>query len=194
MEKISEAVVGKVRLEAEKIIKEAEDKAQEEIEKAKKQWEVKLEEEKHKMLEEAQEEAARIVAQAYIKARQELSRTKADIIAKIIGRAKQNLPKISSDESLSSILVKEAVDGLGGAKGRIYVPPKDVSTVQKFLEEDKELASKVIEVKEFDCTGGGIAEDVEGEFRIDDTYEARLEMLLPKLLPQINKRLFEASV
>ena len=35
MEKISEAVVGKVKLDAQKIIREAEEKAREEIEKAK---------------------------------------------------------------------------------------------------------------------------------------------------------------
>jgi vacuolar-type H+-ATPase subunit E/Vma4 len=40
--------------------------------------------------------------------------------------------------------------------------------------------------------GGVIAEDVEGKLRIDNTYETRLEMLLPKLLPKISKELFEA--
>ncbi|PIP49087.1 MAG: hypothetical protein COX14_01150 [Chloroflexi bacterium CG23_combo_of_CG06-09_8_20_14_all_45_10] len=193
MEKVSEAVIGKVRIEAEHIVKEAEEKAQEEIEKAKKQREIKLEEEKRKMLEEAKEGAARIVAQASIKARQELSRTKADIIAKIIDRVKQSLSEISSDESYFLNLIKEAVDGLAGAKGRIYVIPKDVSTVQKIFERDKELASKIVEVKEFDCIGGVIAEDIEEKLRIDNTYETRLEMLLPKLLPEISKKLFEAS-
>jgi len=191
MEKISEAVVSKVRAEAQNIIKQAEEKAQEEIENAKKQREAKLEEEKHKMLEEAEEEAARIVAKASIAARQKLSSTKADIIAKIIDKVKQTLSTMSSDESLSPSLIKEAIDGLGVDKGRIYVSPKDVSTVQKFLVKDEELASKITAVKEFDCVGGVIAEDIEGKLRIDNTYETRLEMLLPKLLPEISKELFE---
>ena len=194
MERISEAVVGKVRVEAENIIREAGEKAQEEIERARKQREIKLEEEKHKMLEEAGEEAARIAAQASMKVRQELSNAKADIIAKLIDRVKQNLSSMSREESLFPSLIREAVDGLGVDKGKIYVSPKDISSVQKFLKGDEELASRIMEVKEFDCTGGVIAEDIEGKFRIDNTYETRLEMLLPKLLPEISKELFAANV
>lgn len=190
MEKISEAVASKVRAEAQNIIKQAEEKAQEEIEKAKKQREAKLEEEKHKMLEEAEEEAARIVAKASITARQKLSSTKADIIAKIIDKVKQTMSTMSSDESLFPSLIEEAMNGLGVDKGRIYVSPKDVSTVQKLLMKDEELASKITAVKEFDCMGGVIAENIEGKLRIDNTYETRLEMLLPKLLPEISKELF----
>ncbi len=193
MEKISEAVVSKVRMEAQNIIKEAEGKAQEEIERARKQRETKLQEEKHKMLEEAEEEAARIVAQASIKARQKLSSAKSDVITKIIGKVKQELFEFSSDENYFLNLIKEAIDGLGADKSRIYVSPKDVSMVRKFLERDKELASKIMEVKEDNFLGGVIAEDIDGKLRIDNTYETRLEMLLPKLLPEISKELFEAT-
>ncbi len=192
MEKISEAVVAKVKLDAQNIIREAEEKAQEEIEKAKKQREVRFEEEKGRMLGEAEEEAARILAQASIKARQQLSSAKADTIAKIIDGVRKELSRISSDESYFLNLTREAMEGLSVDKARIYVSPKDVSAVRKFLEADKELAGKVLEVKESNCLGGVIAEDAEGKLRIDNTYETRLEMLLPKLLPEINKELFEA--
>ena len=193
MEKISEAVVSKVRVEARNIIREAEEKGQEEIEKAKKQREIKLKEEKRKMLEEAEEEAARILAQASIKARQELSRTKADIITKIVNRVKQELSEFSSNEGYVLNLIREAIDGLGMDKSRIYLSPEDVSTVKEFLREDKELASKIAEIKENHFLGGVIAEDIDGKLRIDNTYEARLEMLLPKILPELSKKLFEAS-
>lgn len=193
MEKISEAVVSKVRMEAQNIIKEAEEKAQEEIEKARKLRETKLQEEKRKMLEETEEEAARIIAQASIKARQQVSSAKNDVITKIIDEVKQELSESSSDENYLLNLIREAIDGLGADKSRIYVSPKDVSMVRKFLERDKELASKVMEVKVDNLLGGVIAEDIDGKFRIDNTYEARLEMLLPKLLPEISKELFEAT-
>ena len=193
MEKISEAVVSKVRMEAQNIIKEAEEKAQEEIEKARKQRETKLQEEKRKMLEEAEEEAARIVAQASIKARQKLSIAKNDVITKIIDKVKQELSEFSSDENYFLNLIREAIDALGADKSRIYVSPKDVSMVRKFLERDKELASKIMEVKEDNFLGGVIAENIDGKFRIDNTYETRFEMLLPKLLPEISKELFETT-
>ena len=193
MEKISEAIVGKMRAEAQNTINEAEERAREEIDKAKKQREILLEEEKRKILEEAEEEAARIMAQASVRARQELLRAKTDVVAKIMDRVKHTLSGMSSDEGLSLSLIKEAMDGLGADKGRIYVSPKDVSTVQKLLESDEELASRIMEIRQVSCTGGVIAEDIEGKFRIENTYETRLEMLLPKLLPEIGKELFEAS-
>jgi V/A-type H+-transporting ATPase subunit E len=192
MEKISEAVVSKVKLDAQSIIKEAEKKAQEEIKTAKKQRDVRFEEERGRMLGEAEEEAARILAQASIKARQKLSSAKADIIAKIIDGARKKLPRISSDESYLPNLIREAMEGLGVDKARIYVAQKDVSTVKKLLKSDKEFSGKILEVKESNCLGGVIVEDAEGKLRIDNTYETRLEMLLPKLLPKISKELFEA--
>lgn len=179
MEKISEAVVGKVKAEAQNLITEAEEKAQEEIEKAKKQREIKLEERKRRMLEEAGEEAARIIAQGSIKGRQKLLSTKTDIIDKIIERVKKTLSETASDKNHLLSLIREAMSGLSTDKGRIYVSPKDIDTVQALLKGNKELSSKIEEVKEFDCTGGVIAEDIEGKFRIDNTYETRLEMLLP---------------
>jgi len=192
MEKISEAVVGKVKLEAQNIIREAEGKAQEEIEKAKRRREVRLEEERGRMMGEAEEEVARILAQASIKARQQLSSAKADAISKIIDGARKELSRISSDESYFLNLIREAMEGLSVDKARIYVSPKDVSTVKKFLEADKELSGKILEVRESNCLGGVIAEDAEGKLRIDNTYETRLEMLLPKLLPKISEELFKA--
>ncbi|HEY4712203.1 MAG TPA: V-type ATP synthase subunit E family protein [Dehalococcoidia bacterium] len=192
MEKINQAVLDKVRAEAQAIIEEAEEKAREEIEKAKRQREARLEEERGKMLGEAEEAAARIWAQASIKARQQLSSAKADTITKIIDGARKELSQISSDESHLLNLIGEAMDGLGVDKGRIYVSPKDVSTVKKLLKADRELSGKILEVRESDFLGGVIAEDIEGKLRIDNTYETRLEMLLPKLLPEISKELFEA--
>ena len=192
MEKISEAVVGKVKLDAQKTVKEAEEKAIEEIEKAKKQREVRFEEERGRMLGEAEEEVARILAQASIKARQQISSAKADTISKIIDGARKELSQVSSDDTHFLNLIREAVEGLGVDKARIYVSPRDVGNVKRFLEADKELSGKIVEVREYNCLGGVIAEDVAGKLRIDNTYETRLEMLLPQLLPKISEELFKA--
>lgn len=192
MEKISEAVVGKVKLDAQKTVKEAEEKALEEIEKARKQRAVRFAEERGRMLGEAEEEVARILAQASIKARQQISSAKADTISKIIDGARKELSQVSSDDTHFLNLIREAVEGLGVDKARIYVSPKDIGNVKKFLETDKELSGKIVEVKEYNCLGGVIAEDIEGKLRIDNTYETRLEMLLPQLLPKISEELFKA--
>ena len=86
----------------------------------------------------------------------------------------------------------EAVAGLGVDKARIYVSPKDIESVRKLVEADKELSAQILEVREYNCLGGVIAENVEGKLRIDNTYETRLEMLLPRLTPEISKELFES--
>jgi len=190
MERISEAIFDKVKADAENIIKEAETKAQEEIEKAKAQQQARLEEQEGKIIEEAKEEAARILAQASIKARQELLTTKTGVIDQIVNKVRQELSGTSSQRSSPLNLIKEVMATLNLEKVRVYVSPKDITTVKKFLDRDKELAKKIVEIKEFDCVGGAIVEDIEGKIRIDNTYKTRLEMLLPRLLPEISKELF----
>ncbi len=190
MQKLGEAVLNKVRTEAESVLREAEQKAQEEIQKAKGQRASRLEEEKRRLLAQAEEEAARILAQASIKARQRLSTAKANVLDKVVDDARQKLSQSSGSESDMLRLIKEAMDGLGTSKGRIYVAPRDVGLVKRALETDQVLSGRVIEVRETACLGGVIAEDVEGKLRIDNTYEARLENLLPRILPEISKELF----
>jgi V/A-type H+-transporting ATPase subunit E len=190
MEKIGEAILDKVKAEAKGIVKEAEGKARQEIEQAKKQQIARLEEEKSRMLRQAGEEATRIVAQATVQARQELSRAKANVINEIISRVRKELAAASSSEGSLASLLKEATAPLGAAKGRAYLSAKDIGGVKKLLAKDKELAARITEVKEYDCSGGVIVEDIDGKIRIDDTYETRLEMLLPRLLPEIGRELF----
>ena len=190
MEKIGEAILDKVKAEAADIVKDAESKAKLELEEAKRQQGVKLEEEKARMLQQAREEATRIEAQALVQARQELSRAKAEVISELISRVKKELAGVSSDQNSLIGLIREAFDTLGVSKGRLYVSPKDVTAVRKLVEKDKGLAAKVVEIKEHSASGGVIVEDIDGRVRIDSTYETRLEMLLPRLLPEVGKELF----
>ena len=190
MEKVSEAILDKVKVEAQEIIKEAEEKARERIDKAKEQHEAGFEEEKSRLIEEAEGEAARIQAQASIKARQELLNVKNEVIEEIVNRVKKALSDVSDSESLSLNLIKEAITAAGVDEVRVYVSSKDIASVQKLAKEDKELAGKIKEIKEVKCTGGAIVEDIEGKLSIDNTYETRLETLLPRILPEISKELF----
>jgi V/A-type H+-transporting ATPase subunit E len=192
MEKISQAVLSKVTSEAQSITQEAEKKTQEEIEKARRQREARFDEERSIMKRKAEEEAARLLAQASIKARQQLSSAKADVIARIIEGARKELARIPGDETHLLNLIREAMNGLGVDKGRIYVSSKDIGTAKKLLETDRELSARILEVRESNFLGGVIAEDAEGKLRIDNTYETRLETLLPRLLPEISKELFTA--
>jgi len=190
MDKIGEAILDKVKAEADDIIKDAENKAAEEVERAKKQQGTKLEEARGRKLQETREEATRIEAQAVVRARQKLSQAKAEVINEIVSRARKELAELSSEVSSIMALIKEAIDTLGINKGRLYVSPEDMTKVRKLVEKDKELAGKLVEIKEHNCMGGVIIEDIGGKVRIDNTYETRLEMLLPRLLPEVAKELF----
>ena len=142
------------------------------------------------MLQQAREEATRIEAQALVQARQELSQAKAEVINELISRVKKELAGISSDQNSLLGLIKEAFDTLGVIKGRLFASPKDVTAVRKLVEKDKGMTARVVEIKEHSASGGVIVEDEEGRVRIDSTYETRLEMLLPRLLPEVGKELF----
>jgi len=193
MEKLNEAIIEKVKAEAREIIKGAEEKAWQGIEKAEKQREVRLREEERRCLEGAEGEAARILARASISARQELQEAKDEVIGDIVYRVKTTLSNLSRDKSGLPQLVKEAVARLDVDQFRTYVSPKDISIVQQLLKDDKGLAGRVKEIKEVNITGGVIAESMDGNASIDNTYETRLEMLLPQILPEIGRELFATA-
>ena len=191
MEKIGEAILDKVRGEAQDIIKDAENKARETIENAKREREAKSEANKNRLIEQARGEAARVLAQASIKSRQELSRAKADIIDDIVSQVQTKLSNISSNQSSLMGLIKEVVDGLGADKARIYVSSKDIKSVQELVRRDEGLAGRIAEIKELESGGGVIVESLDGKIRLDNTYSTRLEMLRPQILAEIGKELFE---
>jgi len=58
------------------------------------------------------------------------------------------------------------------------------------VKSDKKLASTVLDVRTCDCTGGVIIENESKTLSVDNTYTTRLEMLLPRILPEISKKLF----
>ncbi|MFO8143253.1 MAG: V-type ATP synthase subunit E [Dehalococcoidales bacterium] len=190
MGKIGEAIRDRVKVEADQILEEARTKARQEIEQAKKQYQARAEYEKNSMLQHAREEAVRIEAQAKVKARQELSRAKANVINEIIDRVKKDLEASSGNETSVENLLREALSSAGTGKVRAYLSPKDTEPAKKLLDRDRELASRIVEIKEFDSRGGVIVEDKEGKIRIDNSYETRLEMLLPRMLPEIGRELF----
>ena len=190
MEKLSSAILEKVKGEADAIIKEAEAQAVARIKAAQDQRQVRSEEQKKKLLSEAGAEASRILAQAAIGARQETLGAKTAVVSEIMDGVKSQLGGLSGNEKVLSALAREGIKALGAQKVRLYVSSKDLPAMQKLVREDSSLASAVIEVKKQESLGGVIIEDAEGKNRIDNTFDTRLEMLLPRLLPEIQKELF----
>ncbi len=192
MQNISEAVVDKIRDEAKTIVDEAEEEARKEVEKAKAQRDARLEAEKRRILTDAREEAARVAAQSAMQDHQQTASAKAEVLDDIVNRARESLKKVTTKPDLLAYLVNDAVKGLGEEQGKVtlLVSSKDVPAAKDLVKNDKQLSSVVAEVQECDCDGGAIARNESKTISVDNTYTTRLEMLLPRILPEISKELF----
>ena len=190
MQNISEAVVDKVRVEAQAIVSEAEEEAKKETEKAKGLREARLDTEKRRLLTEAKGEAARIVAQSAMQARQRVAAAKASIVDDMVARAQLSIKETATKPERLAYLIGDAIDGLGSGKATIAVNAKDLPIAKELVKNDKKLSSMVIDIVESDCAGGVVSTSEDTKTSVDNTYSTRLEMLLPRLLPEINKELF----
>jgi vacuolar-type H+-ATPase subunit E/Vma4 len=191
MQTISEAVVDKVRADARAIVSEAEAEAKKELDKARAQRDTRLGAEKKRLLTTSREEAARIVAQNAMQARQKVANAKAAVLDEIVQKARATLKTTQVSRESLAFLIKDAIQGLGEAdKVTVSVSQKDRALAQEIVKSDKKLAAVVTEVKVCDCTGGVLVENEDLTLGVDNTYTTRLEMLLPRILPEISKKLF----
>jgi vacuolar-type H+-ATPase subunit E/Vma4 len=191
MQTISEAVVDKVREDARAIVSEAEAEAKKELDKARAQRDTRLEAEKKRLLVASREEAARIVAQNAMQARQKVANAKAAVLDDIVQKARATLKTTQVSRESLAFLISDAIQGLGEVdKVTVSVAPKDRAMAQEIVKADKKLAAVVTDVKACDCSGGVIVETADLTLGVDNTYTTRLDMLLPRILPEINKKLF----
>lgn len=191
MQNISEAVVDKVKEEAQAVVNEAEEEAKKEREKAKAQQDARLEAEKRRLLTAAQEEAARITAQNAMQARQKVANAKAAVLDEIVQKSRAELKKAGTSRESLAYLINDAISGLGQSdKLTVAVSKNDLEVAKEIVKADKTLSSTVSEVKSCDCEGGVLVENEDKTLSVDNTYATRLEMLLPRILPEISKKLF----
>ena len=191
MDKISDAILDKVKAEADVMIKDAESRAADDVAASRESKAYRIEKEKARLTEAAKAEASRVLARSSIKSRQQLLSAKSDIIKDVTEKVKKAVAASKSSEKTLLTLIKEAVVGITSAKAILYVCKSDVAIAQKAVASDKKLADMVTEVKETECSGGVIIEDAEGKTRIDNTFDTRLGILLPKLMPEVSAELFE---
>ena len=131
--KMREAILSKARQEAQILIDEAKSKAGEVVGKAQEQWERRLEAEKKRLLSESRRGAARIIAQADLKARQEILKEKDSIIREMIGKVKERLTENTSETSTLERLITEAVDDFESAQDFTVMAPGT------YMHRDREI-------------------------------------------------------
>ena len=192
--KIRAAILEKAQREADEITASAKAKAKDLMANAKEQKKNRFEEEKKRIISEARREASRILAKSSLKARQEILKEKDAIINEIIRRAKEDLSGKTTDENVFAHLIRETVAVFETQdKLKLLVSQKDIDVVRKVVEEDDSLKKQIAEVSEFDCLGGVMAESMDGMVSIDNTFDIRLKMLVPKILPELGRELFGAG-
>jgi V/A-type H+-transporting ATPase subunit E len=190
-DKIRAAILEKAHKEAEEIVANAKAKATALIAQAKEQKKKRFEEEKKRIISEAQREASRILAQSSLKARQEILKEQDAVINEIIAKTKIDLTENATGEKAFAILIREAVEAFESKeKLRLLVSPRDVAIVRQVVKGDEDLKEQIAEVGERDCLGGVIAESMDGMVSIDNSFEVRLEMLTPKIMPELGSSLF----
>lgn len=191
MQKISEAVVDKVREEAQAIVSEAEEEAKKETDKAKSQRNARIDAEKKRLLNEAREEAARVSAQNAMLAHRKVATAQAEVLESIVAKSREKIGKAPVKKEALAYLIADAIPGLGEAdKVTVAVSERDLSLAKDIVKADKQLSQKVLDVVACDCDGGAIIESESKTLSADNTYGTRLEMLLPRILPEISKELF----
>lgn len=190
-DKIRAAILEKAQKEAEEIVANARAKAKDLMVHAEEQKEKRFEEEKTRILSEAQREASRVLAQSSLKARQEILKEQDTVINEIVAKAKEFLAQEQTGEKALTILMKEAVAAFeSDEKLRILASPRDVETINQAIKNDDGLSKQIEEVVEYDCLGGVIAESMDGMVSIDNSFEVRMGMLLPKIMPELGRKLF----
>lgn len=191
MQRISEAVVDKVREEAQHLVSEAEEEAKKELGKAQSLRAARLEAERKRLLAEAGEEAARVTAQNAMSARQKTASAKSAVLDEIVRKARETLQKSTTTREQLAQLLRDAIAGLGTAdKVFVSVAKKDLDMAREIVKGDKALASRVLEVSVINAEGGVMVENESRSLGVDNTYFTRLQMLLPRVLPEISKELF----
>ncbi|MBN2398609.1 MAG: hypothetical protein JXI32_09530 [Deltaproteobacteria bacterium] len=190
-DKIRAAILEKAQKEAEEIVANAKAKAKDLMAHAEEQKKKRSEEEKNRILSEAQREASRILAQSSLKARQEILKEQDVVINDIIAKVKEDLAGKKTDEEAFVTLIREAVEAFESEeKLRLLVSSRDIAVARKVVKEDKVLSKQIQEIAERDCLGGVIAESMDGMVSIDNTFDVRLGMLVPKIMPELGKKLF----
>jgi V/A-type H+-transporting ATPase subunit E len=189
--RLREAILDKARAEADGILADAEAKAGEMVGKARDQFKEKTEAEKKKLLSEARRESARRLAQASLEGRQAVLREKDRIIGEILEKVRERLRKSSMEKGALHALVRQTLDAFqSDVPVRLFTTPRDLPTLEAILKEDGDLGKRVLEVREREGLGGVLAETENGMVSIDNTFEIRLSMLMPGIMPEMAKRLF----
>jgi V/A-type H+-transporting ATPase subunit E len=181
-------IINEAREQAEQIKKEAERRAQ-----SKAEWIIR------KAQTQAEIEKSRIIANAKLEIRRKKLQTQETFINEVFTGLKERLSSLPEEEYFEIVknLILQAVAELGETRVRIssneatlQMIAGNIEEVKSFLKEKlgKEISIEIGTKRE--TIGGVVVENQEGNVRVDNTFEARIERLQSELRSIIAKALF----
>lgn len=186
-----EAILSRARKEADAILEDAWKRADEMVRKAKDQQRQRYEAQRQRLLSEASREASRMIAQAELRSRQELLKEKDAIIREMLEKLKLRISGTAPSAETLAHLITEAVDAFQSDEPlKIMTSARDLGAVNDIVKRDPKFRDRVIAVEETRCMGGVICESADGQVSVDNTFDTRLEMLIPKMMPKVGGMLF----
>ena len=181
-------IINEAREQVEQIKKEAERRAQ-----SKAEWIIR------KAQTQAEIEKSRIIANAKLEIRRKRLQTQEAFINEVFTGLKERLSSLPEEEYFEIVknLILQAVAELGETRVRIssneatlQMIAGNIEEVKSFLKEKlgKEINIEIGTKRE--TIGGIVVENQEGNVRVDNTFEARIERLQSELRSVIAKALF----
>jgi V/A-type H+/Na+-transporting ATPase subunit E len=191
VKEVSDVVLDKVRQQAEAILGAAQEEAARELEESRRRRRQRIEADHKRRLAEADVESARIVAQGTMQARNVIAAAKAAVIDTIVAQARAKLAGMPVERERLRRLLTEAVDGMGKGHQVIVIVAEDSQDVaREVLADDPRLAAITGQVVSRNIGGGVVVESENGALVVDNSYAARLEMLIPRIIVRFGKELF----
>ncbi len=201
VDKIKSKILEDAKVEAEKIIAQAEEEKNKILEEAKKEAEKRRVEILKKGEKEAEMVKNRIIAEAKLEAKKKLLEAKEEIINMAINKLREELYKLPEQPDYKDKLIKLIKDGaisLGGGELIVRLNRRDMeliddATLWDLEKEIENIAKKVTVLKkgdEVDIIGGCIIETSDGLKSLDNSLEAIFERNLNIIRAKVTEKLF----
>ncbi len=176
-----------------RVLKEIERETSFRIKKLREEFEKEKEEIKEKKRKEAENflkiEKAKRIAEARIKALNEVLKTRDDIYERLLEFLKEEIEKKRKEGSYEKIfekLFKEALEDYGEEEGIVIVSPKDVKYLRKVIKNLN------FEIKTDESIFAGvIIERRDGKIRVLNTLESRLKKAGAYIMEKLFKEVFK---
>ncbi len=198
-EALREKILEEARREAERILAEAREKAEKILRKAREEYERRVEKARGKALQELRERKNTEYVSKVVQLSMEFVKLKNSLLEKTLSKVRERLRNLPPDVRRESLrrLIKEAIEsGVFSSDVVVKVVPQDVEVAKSIVTQDPMLRGVVARVEALDdesALGGAVVESIDRRRAVDNTYRARIERALPKLIGRLNEEVFNAG-